>query len=157
MCKYESNFTFFLPTDPHSPQQRDDQASHLPERDGPLSMGHQREPPQVCWGGTLQLLNMFYLFNGTFFYISSWRLNVYMGNDNLNPVHRLLWRSTAPLIKIWLPVWRWLILCCLQWLAVSVCPAHPIVRTALHTAISLFTFDSLHVDFRHCVRALYQS
>lgn len=94
---------------------------------------------------------------GLFFYISSWRLNVYMGNDNLNPVHRLLWRSTAPLIKIWLPVWRWLILCCLQWLAVSVCPAHPIVRTALHTAISLFTFDSLHVDFRHCVRALYQS
>ena len=65
-CLRAFKYLFVLPTESHSPQQRANQESHLPERSCPLPMGYQQEPPQVCWGGTQQLLWHIFHF---FFYV----------------------------------------------------------------------------------------
>lgn len=117
-----------LHQDPHSPQQRDDQEGHLPERRGPLPVGCQQEPPQVCWGGTGLIV---YFSCGTFQPTSQWLDAI---RNGLNGVCRLLWRSTAPLMKKWPPVWRWLTPNCLHWLVLSRWAAHPIVWTQ-HSAL----------------------
>lgn len=83
------------------------------------------------------------LFNTSFFFFffqtTSQLLDV-IRNNHLNHVYRLLWRSTAPLMTKWSPVWRWLTLSCSPWPVLSTSTAHLIVWTQHILRILIFIF-----------------